>query len=292
MGKRICILAAIAIPFMALCQKPYTDTGANPPGITALPPSGLFQGNTIKPAKPVFMDYNLALPYNPGTMLNDYKFQPRSDNTSQRFIFDTNKFTDESTLGIIKQFDNNFIAGSGDFLNLPALGAVRRANIFYVQNFGRFSFSGGVTASKYHLATGVYNNFGIYGAAHYALNENLTFNVFGAYHTNNTFYSAAAMPYLSNSYYGASMSMAFNEKLGLTLGAQRHFDPYSRRWITTPIVAPSFKIGNQSVEIDLGGLIKLGIDNLYNAPRGSGNKQSIAPNKNPVLVKSVDLLGR
>lgn len=288
MAKRKYLFIVLSIPFMALCQKPYTDskTYSDKPLVTPsfnkLPSNLPYMGNSI-----FGHGYNTMFrPFN-----NIYIPQP-IDDISQRFVFDTNRYRDQNSTGIIKQFDNNYIIGSGEFSNLPLIGTIRRANIFYIHTLGKWTLSAGISATKYNLVPGIYNNFGFSGALNYAVNEKLSFSVFGSYYTHNSFHSAAALPYLSNSRYGASVSVAFNETIGLTLGAQRYFDPYSRRWITAPIIAPSFKIGKTALEIDLGGLLRLGLDNLYynKGPKNNGNSPALP--KTPVLQRRADMIGR
>ncbi len=285
MTKRKYIFVAVIVPFLAVCQKPYTDikTYAGKPLVT--PSFNQPQTNANAPAL-LFINPGFLLKY---PSFRDFHTQQPIGNNSQRFIFDTNRFTDQSSTGVITRFDNNFIVGSGDFSTLPLIGTIRSANIFYIYTSGKWTVSAGISASKYNLVPGVYNNFGFSGVLNYAVNEKLSFSVFGSYYTNNSFHSAAALPYLSNSRYGASMSMAFDEKIGLTLGAQRYYDPFSGRWITAPIIAPSFKIGKSVLEIDLGGLLRLGLDHLYNNNDRQNHDSRQAAPKTPVLTKRVDM---
>lgn len=279
--KRKYLFIAAIVPFIAVCQKPYTDikTYADKPLVT---PS--FDQPQTKQNTPALLFVN------PGNLnypaFRNFYTKPSIDDISQRFTFDTNRFSDQNSTGIITQFDNNFIVGSGEFSNLPLIGAIRTANIFYMHTSGKWTVSAGISAAKYNLVPGVYNNFGFSGALNYAVNEKLSFSVFGSYYTDNSFHSAAALPYLANSRYGASMSMALNERLGLTLGAQRYYDTFSGRWITSPIIAPSFRIGKTAVEIDLGGLLRLGLDHYYNGNDQSQDKRPAAPS---VLTKRVDM---
>lgn len=285
MTKRKYLFVAVIIPFMAVCQKPYTDikTYAGKPLVT---PSFSQPEENKKTPELLFINPVSGIQF---PSFRNFYTQRSIDNISQRFVFDTNRFTEHSSTGIITQFDNNFIIGTGELSTLPSIGTLRSANIFYMHTSGKWTFSAGISAAKYHLVQGVYNNFGFSGALNYAVNEKLSFSVFGSYYTNNSFHSAAALPYLSNSLYGASMSMAFNERIGLTLGAQRYYDPFSGRWITAPIIAPSFKIGKAAFEIDLGGLLRLGLDHLYyNNGHPNQDKHPVAP-KTPVLTRRVDM---
>ena len=84
---------------------------------------------------------------------------------------------------------------------------------------------------------------------------------FGQYVTNPFYVSMAAYPYINTSAYGAYLTLQ-NEKIGLSLGVQREYDPFRRQWITDPIIMPSFKMGKTTIQIDFGPALRYIIQNL------------------------------
>ena len=49
--------------------------------------------------------------------------------------------------------------------------------------------------------------------------------------------------------------MMATDNVGLNLGAQRYYDPFSRRWHTVPVIAPIINVMGQPLSIDFGGLL-------------------------------------
>lgn len=211
-------------------------------------------------------------------------------------IFERDPFSrDYNSGGVIKSWQSGYIFGIGGYNTLTGIGSIGNAQIGISQNFDRLTVSGGVSANKYNLANGVFNNFGIFGTASYMLTDKIHLNVFGSYYQNTNFYGPAAMPYLNNSNYGATMSFALSNRFDMEVGAQRYYDTYSRSWKTIPIVIPSFRLNNgQKIGFDVGGLLYSIFESLSVNMNGNGagvqtgTLNSSPTNAGPALYKWTD----
>lgn len=115
----------------------------------------------------------------------------------------------------------------------------------------------------------IQNQFGISGALSYDFNENFSATVYGRYVTNSFYHSMASFPYIATSSFGGFITL-HNEKCGIDLGVNSHYDAFSHSWQTNPIVRPTYKIGKVKMSIDVGPLMKEGILRLMNKRRVNG----------------------
>ena len=191
---------------------------------------------------------------------------------------------DFSTSGVISSWEGGAIYGASHFSALPALGNLRSASAVFDQKIGKFTFSAAIYGSKYHFDNSIYNDFGVSGKFSYRMNDKLTFNVFGNYSRNNVFHSAAALPYTSQSGYGASVTYSPSDKFSIEAGVRRRYDPMSGRWELVPIVAPAVNLNGAKVSADFGGLI---YDIIHSATSGDirHSNPTIAPPKAPIPVR-------
>lgn len=161
-----------------------------------------------------------------------------------------------SRSGIMAMPGGGYLAGSGGFLAMPALGNIGAATLQWVQPLGdRMTVSMGVTGSKYHIGRDAWNDYGVSASMRFGLSRRLSLKAWGNYSLHPVFHSMAAMSCVGTSNYGASLDMRMTDLLGLELGAQRFYDPLSRRWKTVPVIAPSINILGAPISIDLGGLV-------------------------------------
>lgn len=171
----------------------------------------------------------------------------------------------ESREGGILQWKGGGLYGNSGEMPMTGLLYKRSAVVFAVQHTGNFTFTAGLSAGKYALPAdgrltalglgAVQNQFGVGGSMTYDFSPNLSATVFGQYVSNPFYYSMAAFPFVPTSSYGGYLTL-HNDKVGIDLGVNRRYDPFSHRWITDPIVRPSFKLGKMKMEIDTGPLIK------------------------------------
>ncbi len=185
-----------------------------------------------------------------------YRFSGTPQPTGKDFNFSNNfNLSSSNAAGIIHMWDNGAIFGSSSYNIFPGMGNIASSSFSVTQDFGRFNFTGSITGSKFHLDNNLYNDFNFSGQLSYRLTDRLSFNVFGNYSTGNIYHSMSAMPFMPSTSYGGSMSIVVSDKFNLEVGANRYYDPFSKKWITRPILIPTIDINGTKIGIDVGGLI-------------------------------------
>lgn len=173
----------------------------------------------------------------------------------------TRNYTDSGYLGLRAGIG---IIGGSVYDEHPFLITSNGVNLGISRNFGALGLKAYASATHY---SGMYmpgiNQFGISAMAEYAINDNVSMVAFGSVYNRVPMASMAIYPYVNTNVYGGYVS--FNgDRLGLDVGAERYFDPASRRWETMPIVTPKFKISdNASISIPVGGMIKAAVDDAH-----------------------------
>ena len=179
--------------------------------------------------------------------------------------FDRNPYVfDFNTSGVLTSWKGGAVVGSGFRATMPGLMSRHNASVGVVQDVGRFTFTGGVSADRYLLWRGTRTAYSVSGSVNYRFNDNVSATVFGRYSTNNSFYSMAAMPYMGTSGYGGYVTF-MGETVGMDLGVERYYDPYARQWVTSPIITPKIKFGDKfTLDLPVGWLVKEALDNAFN----------------------------
>ena len=212
-----------------------------------------------------------------GGYMTNHGFVPRpSDyNIPRQFALSNNY-----AVGEIASWQGGGLFASSAMNVYPGMGNIATGGVSLTQDFGRFSFTGSFTGSKYHLDNRLYDNFGVSGRLSYRLSDRVTLNAFGSYQRGNGLYhSMAAMPFLASSNYGATMGVQMSDKFSMEMGAQRYYDPFSHKWMTVPILIPQINLGGQKIGIDVGGLL---YEILYSLLRDYNDGQrQIAPGGMP-----------
>lgn len=171
---------------------------------------------------------------------------------------------DFSRSGNMASWNGGFLTGAASHTTMPWLLSKHGISLEVVQTAGRFTFSTGLSASRFYLGGrgtgngpglpllngvgfgfggGVKDLYGIGGSVSYTFNDNLSATVFGQYY-NSFYHSMAAMPYIGTSSYGGYMTWT-GGRAEIDLGAERRYDPFSRSWYVSPIVTPKIKINNK-----------------------------------------------
>ena len=183
-----------------------------------------------------------------------------------------------SSAGVIASIGTGYLAGAGSFTAMPGLGNVGSANVSFTQPIGeRLVVTAGLSGNKYHFGRDVWNDYGIYGRASFALNERLTLNAFGQYYRNMRYHSVAAMPYMQGTRYGGTLGIKMSETVSMDVGAQRYYDPYLRQWKTVPIVAPTINVMGQPLSLDVGGLLYQVLDYMFGGSKNGNGYGSHLP---------------
>ncbi|MCQ2288733.1 MAG: hypothetical protein MJZ74_06505 [Muribaculaceae bacterium] len=173
-----------------------------------------------------------------------------------------------SRSGMMMLGDGSLLVGAGSFQAMPALGNVGHASLAWYKPLGdRLMVGVGMTGNKYHFDRNAWNDYGFNANASFKLSDRFSLKAWGQYYLNQRYHTMAAMPFMASSNYGASVDMKLSSLVGLELGAQRYYDPYSGRWKTVPVIAPSINVNGQPLSIDFGGLVGSLIESLVDKNR-------------------------
>lgn len=186
---------------------------------------------------------------------HEIRFEPAAP---ARFSFDRNPYAfDYDLAGHIHSWDTGTLSGFGSLTTLPGLMSTQSVGISALQQFGRLTLSGSITADRHQLFRGAHDRFGIHGAATWDFSEHVSLTVFGSYLTggNPLFYSPAVLPFVGSSSYGGYFTLK-GERFGISLGAERVYDARKREWETVPIVTPYVQIKKFKLELPVGWLIQ------------------------------------
>lgn len=211
-----------------------------------------------------------------------WKTEMKLDNQLNSYTPQQNKtggFSYSDSQGSILQWQGGGLYGSNFGHSYPMLMHQQGAEIYAQQRYGNFTFDVGLSVNKYAFPVDTrldgmgmnsrQNQYGISGAINYKFNSNLSTTLYGRYVSNPFYYSMAAFPFIRTSQYGGYLTLR-NENTSLDLGVNRHYDPFARRWISDPIVRPTFKIGNIKMDVDVGPLLKDMVNDIFNKHRSRG----------------------
>lgn len=202
--------------------------------------------------------------------LNPTDLQLMGAVTQPRFSVDPQAY-DYKRSGILFGWRSGFIGASGSQQTMIGLMTTRNASFSATQVAGRWVFTATADASNYQYGRGGQWQFGIGASATYVFSPNVSATVFGNYYTNTTFAGLSTMSYMGSSNYGGFMTLK-NDRLGIDLGVEREFNPYTGRWETVPIVTPKVRIvDNFTISLPVGYLIKEAIDGPITGKRRGGN---------------------
>lgn len=177
----------------------------------------------------------------------------------------------------IQQWEDGNIYGIGSYSTMLGIGNISTLAFVASQDIGQWALLGMISGSKYHLDNSIYNDFSLSASASFNLNNHFALKFFGTYAANNVFHSMATMPYLSYSNFGGSITYRANDTFSIETGVRRYYDPFSHRWETVPIVAPTVKMWNANISVDMGGFIHRLLQSvIVTAPK----KPTISPARN------------
>lgn len=162
--------------------------------------------------------------------------------------------------GPVLSWKNGMLIGTGYRNTMPGLLSRHNASVTAVQEVGKLTLAGSVSADRYMLWHGTAATFGLSGSMTWHFSENVSATLFGSYYTNSSFYSMAAMPYFGSTGYGGYLTF-MGERGGIDLGVERHYDSFARRWVTSPIVTPKIKFSDKfTLDLPVGWLVKEVLD--------------------------------
>lgn len=169
------------------------------------------------------------------------------DNSPFRHDFATSNFFPLSSFSGISTF--------ADYHTYLTIGAVADVSATYTRNIGRWSFTGGVFASKYStmarkrfIPAGrpeIFNDYGINGSVDFKINNRFTLTAFGQYSFQGRKNAAASylMPLMApQSKYGFTVDTKVKDWLNVVSGIEHYYDPARMKWRTSPILYPEINL--------------------------------------------------
>lgn len=186
---------------------------------------------------------------------------------------------DYRTSGILKQFSNGTLYGSGAQTSMPGIGRINDATLGYQHAFNRkLSLQLSANAMKINMAHITGQAFSTSGALLYRPSERVAFKVFGSYDIGNSYG-------MSTNLYGATMSVDISERFGMEVGVQRYYDAMRRRWETVPIAIPRYHFKKATLELDVGGLLYGILRDVVFDKQNSGGGPTIGPPRSSIPIR-------
>lgn len=198
--------------------------------------------------KPAFTPLNKTAA---APLATHYNISPAETASQNVAAFSSEKYHSEESIHL---WEGGSLVGTGYTNRYIGLGNIAVARVGVMQTIGNLSITIGVEGEKLHVNRDLHNNFGAYANGTLKLNDKLTLNVFGAYY-NSRYIDMPTNSLMGTTHYGASIDYQINDRWGIEAGANRVYNPYSRKWETIPILAPSFKMGKHKIGIDFGSII-------------------------------------
>jgi hypothetical protein len=143
----------------------------------------------------------------------------------------------------------SFITTSRVNTHYYGLGGVSSADANYYYRLNDVvSFTGGLSLSKYNIYNQFNNDVSINGGINFELGDRATLHLFGNYSVSSAlnndprmdFLRSAYSPFYPSSGYGGAFEFKVTDTWGIMTGANREFDPFTRKWITRPFIMPVF----------------------------------------------------
>lgn len=186
---------------------------------------------------------------------------------------------DFSTNGVLKQFPNGALFGSGSQTSMAGLGRFNEASLGYLHTFNsKLAMQLSVDAVKMNMSHIARQAFSTSGSLMYQLSDQVGFKVFGTYGIGNSYG-------MSTHSYGATMSFDMSKRFGLEAGVERYYDPMRGRWETVPIVIPYYRFDKFTLGLDVGGILYEVLRNVVFDKRGDRGGPTIAPPRPSIPIR-------
>ena len=155
------------------------------------------------------------------------------------------------------------LQGSSDFENYIGLGSSRAATIQRDINLGRLSFNA-YTSLQGHVYD--YQNAIVLvagGSATCYFSDQWSMTAFGRYATTpGVLFTPAVQTMIPASNFGGYVTYRY-DNFYISGGVRREFNPFTNSWETYPIVMPQVKVGDFKIGVDVGPVIKNGIQQMH-----------------------------
>lgn len=155
----------------------------------------------------------------------------------------------DNVYGLYRLNSRSFISTSRTNQNFISLGGLSTAGATYNYLLNDVvSLRGGVSFSKYNMYRYFGNDVSFNGGLNLKLTDRASLHFFGNYSVptsqNNdmrfNLLRGTYAPFYPSSGYGGAFEFKVTDSWGIMTGANREFDPFSRKWITRPFIMPVF----------------------------------------------------
>ena len=138
--------------------------------------------------------------------------------------------------------NTGILSGYHSFQGLPSIGEARNVGVMYTQRLNDFiTVTGGAYAAKYNVYGVRFNDFGGKGKLSFRINDRMKINMFGTYSVYNGYgMTPASQLFMNQNSYGGTLEFKISDSFGIEAGAEREFNPMTRKWETHPIIMPVF----------------------------------------------------
>ena len=86
-----------------------------------------------------------------------------------------------------------------------------------------------------------FNDLGAKGRLSFRINDRMKINMFGTYSVYNGYgMTPASQLFMNQNSYGGTLEFKISDSFGIEAGAEREFNPMTRKWETHPIIMPVF----------------------------------------------------
>lgn len=154
---------------------------------------------------------------------------------------------------------------SSAFENYIGLGSSRSATLQRDINLGRLSFNA-YTSLQGHVYD--YRNAIVLlagGSATFSFNDQWSMTAFGRYATNpGLLFTPAMQAMIPASNIGGYVTYRY-DNFYISGGVRREFNPFTNSWETYPIIMPQVKVGDVKFGVDVGPMIKNGVQQMHDA---------------------------
>lgn len=172
------------------------------------------------------------------------------------------------------------LRGSNVFENYIGLGSSRAATIQRDISLGALSFNAYSSLQKHIYDYQNVTVFVVGGSLTYRFNDQWSMTGFGQYATTpSVLFAPAIQAMMPTSQFGGYVTYRY-ENFYINGGVRREFNPYTNSWETYPIIMPQVKVGDFKFGIDIGPMIKNGVEQMNNSrqpppppPPPSGKKR-------------------
>lgn len=152
--------------------------------------------------------------------------------------------------------DNWLMYGMNTYDTYYGLGAMRKTAVGWTYTWNeKWTLDVSLAAAKYAFDAGMGNRFAVSGSLSYSFSDYISAYLFGNFMPVYDLHSPALIPYMGYSNFGGAVSFS-SEYVGIDVGVERYWDPFTGKWMTQPIVMPFVNINGQKMGFDVGRLLQ------------------------------------